>query len=183
MSRSRRGGWRIGAAALGCVAIAACGSVGAPSGTVTNGSSPASGSQDPALQLARCMRSHGVPNFPDPKPGAGFQIGGPGLDPKSPAFQAAQASCKRFLPNAGAPRTTSPSRRGEAVAFAKCMRTHGEPDFPDPLFGPPSGATRVLELHGMAFALGPGIDPMSPAFKQAAQACGIRLPTKLGKAP
>jgi hypothetical protein len=52
-----------------------------------------------ALSMARCMRSHGVPNFPDPKfqtgpnGGIGVQIGGPGLDPSSPSFQAAQKDC------------------------------------------------------------------------------------------
>jgi hypothetical protein len=53
-----------------------------------------------AFAMSRCMRSHGVPNFPDPKfqtgpngGGVGIQIGGPGLDPQSPAFQAAQKAC------------------------------------------------------------------------------------------
>ena len=52
-----------------------------------------------ALAMSRCMRSHGVPNFPDPTfksgpgGGLGIQVGGPGLDPQSPAFQAAQKDC------------------------------------------------------------------------------------------
>ncbi|SRR5579884_1198869 len=52
-----------------------------------------------ALAMSKCMRSHGVPNFPDPKfhagpgGGVGIQLGGPGLDPSSPAFQAAQKAC------------------------------------------------------------------------------------------
>jgi hypothetical protein len=52
-----------------------------------------------AFAMSRCMRSHGVPNFPDPKfqtgpnGGVGIQVGGPGLDPQSPAFQAAQKDC------------------------------------------------------------------------------------------
>jgi hypothetical protein len=52
-----------------------------------------------ALAMSRCMRSHGVPNFPDPTfgtgPGGGgtVRIGGPGIDPQSPAFQAAQRAC------------------------------------------------------------------------------------------
>jgi hypothetical protein len=52
-----------------------------------------------ALAMSRCMRTHGVPNFPDPQfqtgPGGGFgvRIGGPGIDPRSPAFQAAQKAC------------------------------------------------------------------------------------------
>ena len=47
--------------------------------------------------MSRCMRSHGVPNFPDPKfpsgGGVGIQLNGNGIDPNSPAFQAAQKAC------------------------------------------------------------------------------------------
>ena len=54
-----------------------------------------------ALAMSRCMRSHGVPNFPDPKfqsgPNGGLGIGmdlnGSGINPSSPAFQAAQKAC------------------------------------------------------------------------------------------
>ncbi len=55
-----------------------------------------------ALAMSRCMRSHGVPNFPDPtfQPGpnggvgAGIKISNSsGIDPSSPAFQAAQKQC------------------------------------------------------------------------------------------
>ncbi|HTW12984.1 MAG TPA: hypothetical protein VME01_09585 [Solirubrobacteraceae bacterium] len=55
-----------------------------------------------ALKMAECMRSHGVPNFPDPQivtgpggRGVGIKIGaaGGGLNPQSPAFQKAQQVC------------------------------------------------------------------------------------------
>jgi hypothetical protein len=47
------------------------------------------------------MRSHGEPNFPDPKTGRGgtFQISiPPGIDPNSPQFQAAQQACRSVSP-------------------------------------------------------------------------------------
>jgi hypothetical protein len=69
----------------------------------------------------------------------------------------------------------SESQRQAALTFAKCMRAHGQPDFPDPTLGAPGAATRVIVLRGMFFPLGPGIDPLSPAFRQAADACGLRL--------
>jgi hypothetical protein len=52
-----------------------------------------------ALAHAVCMRQHGVPNFPDPtfsSEGGGIAVssGGPGLDPRSPAFQQAQKICQ-----------------------------------------------------------------------------------------
>jgi hypothetical protein len=57
------------------------------------------------LKFSRCMRRHGLPDFPDPgSQGGGIQItGGPGgdLDPNSPVFQAAQHACQHLLPGGG----------------------------------------------------------------------------------
>jgi hypothetical protein len=68
------------------------------------------------------------------------------------------------------------SERAAALRFAECMRTHGEPNFPDPSEGTPASNGAALMLRGMSFAVGPGLDPRSPALRQAAQRCGIRLP-------
>jgi hypothetical protein len=52
-----------------------------------------------ALKYTDCMRSHGVPSFPDPKESSGgISIGGPGLDPNSPQFQTAQTDCRSLTP-------------------------------------------------------------------------------------
>jgi len=161
--------------------LAACGSTGAPSGTVTNVGSPAASGPSPALQFAKCMRANGVSSFPDPGSGPGPQ--GAEVDPESPAFQTAQKACQKYLPNDGQPRPMSAADRVRAVAFAKCMRTHGEPDFPDPLLTAPSGSQLVLSLRGMLFVVGPGISPRSPAFQQAASDCGIKLPGGNAKVP
>lgn len=154
--------------------LAACGSTGAPSGTVTTGANSSSSEVNPALQFARCMRAHGVSNFPDPSGRGDIQIA-PG-SAQSPAFQTAQNACNKYLPNKGAPPVTTAADRAKAVAFSKCMRSHGEPDFPDPMLKVPTGSTRVIAFHGMAFAVGFGLDPRSPAFQQAAEACGVHLP-------
>lgn len=66
--------------------------------------SPTSGSQlaklrAEALVMARCMRAHGVPNYPDPTvkagPGGhGVVVSLPGgIDAKAPAIEAAQKQC------------------------------------------------------------------------------------------
>ena len=48
------------------------------------------------VKLAHCMRTHGVPNFPDPT-GNNVEthqlIARLGIDPKSPAFGHAAAAC------------------------------------------------------------------------------------------
>jgi hypothetical protein len=171
------------AAALGvagALALAGCGSTDAASGTVTDAASPSGKSPQQALQFAQCMRAHGVSNFPDPT-GQSIQIApGSGINPLSPSFRTAQNACKRYLPNGGQPPVTSPGSRAAALGFAKCMRSHGVSNFPDPLTSapssPPAGAVAIIDLHGMSFELGPGVNPRSPAFQQAATDCGIRLP-------
>jgi len=54
-----------------------------------------------SLLFSRCMRAHGVPNFPDPaaaSPGGfGFGIGGSNIDPAAPLFQVAQRRCISIL--------------------------------------------------------------------------------------
>jgi hypothetical protein len=52
-----------------------------------------------ALAHARCMRRHGVPNYPDPTFSANGvtqsqRAGGSGVNPRSPAFQNAQKACQ-----------------------------------------------------------------------------------------
>jgi hypothetical protein len=157
-------------AAFTCGLVAGgCGS----SGTATT-SAP---SADTALEFAHCMRAHGVPNFPDPGAGGGLQITPQsGINPQSPAFQSAQKACVKFAPKFGGPVQMTASERAAALRFAECMRANGESDFPDPTETAASGATRVLVLRGMVFALGPGIDPKSPAFRQAATRCGVIPP-------
>lgn len=152
---------------------AACGSSGAPSGTVTNAGGPAPTGPSPALRFARCMRASGVPGYPDPGGGSGPQTSE--FDPQSPAFQAAQKACQNYLPNDGQPAPMTEAERTRAVAFSKCMRTHGEPDFPDPTLGKPSGSTPVLALRGMTFQFPSGLSPASPAFRRAASDCGLHL--------
>jgi hypothetical protein len=52
------------------------------------------------LKFARCMRSHGVPNFPDPKAGGALVIGKKaGVDPNTSQFQAAQRTCRTLVPD------------------------------------------------------------------------------------
>jgi len=61
-----------------------------------------------ALSYSKCMRAHGVPDFPDPQFGTGgrvsISIHGPAgggvsdLDPNSPIFQRAQQTCGSLLP-------------------------------------------------------------------------------------
>jgi hypothetical protein len=148
--------------------IAGCGSSGTPGAAATKRSD--------MLAFARCMRTHGVQNFPDPgsngsgglqiqdRVGSGGSLKVNGTSVSSPAFQGAMQACHSKLPNGGQPPALSAAQRAAMLKFSQCMRTHGLTNFPDPSFGP-GGAVRLR--------VGPagGLDPNSPAFQSAQKAC------------
>jgi hypothetical protein len=150
-------------------ALAACGS-SSPSSRTKAALRSGSNHYSAMLRYSDCMRSHGVASFPDPSPNGGLLVqGGPGtgLDPSSPAFQAAQQACRSLQPGGGVPQPPSANRRRAKLQFSACMRTHGVPNFPDPIF---SGGGVQLRFDASS-----GINPQSPAFKAAQTACGTVL--------
>ena len=95
-----------------------------------------------AVRIVACMRSHGVPNMPDPQM---FHDGGktgivmpdPGSAANSPQFKSAQQACRALksgaaISNTSQATSTRAQRLKQAVAFAVCMRSHGASNFPDP---------------------------------------------------
>jgi hypothetical protein len=55
--------------------------------------------QSQYLKAAACIRSHGIPNFPDPTfSGGGVHIAHQGLNESSPAFKAAVQACESLIP-------------------------------------------------------------------------------------
>jgi hypothetical protein len=116
------------------------------------------------------MRTHGVPSYPDVGPGiVGDQSG---INTQAPAYRSAQRDCAKLAPGAAARRTTSERQKTLAVAFSRCVRAHGLPDFPDPQLSlPPPGVGEGIIRAGMYWPL-PAGTAQSPAFRQAAVACG-----------
>ncbi|GAA4726257.1 hypothetical protein [Phytohabitans rumicis] len=56
--------------------------------------------QERLLRYSKCVRENGFPDFPDmPTDGTGISLSKLGIDPKSPAFQAAQDKCRNLLPD------------------------------------------------------------------------------------
>ena len=49
------------------------------------------------IALAKCMRAHGVPNFPDPDKNGDIQFPIDSPIPRSPAFRGAQEACKKYM--------------------------------------------------------------------------------------
>ncbi len=134
------------------------------------------------VAYSQCMRSHGVPEFPEPTEGhllihsSSHNGHVTGVNPKSSQFQAAQKVCGRLLPNGGAPSPAEQAKAQEgALKFSQCMRTHGVPNFPDPTF---SGGGVRLQLKAAGAG---GIDPESPQFRAAQKACQSIAPGPGGK--
>ena len=166
---------------LTLIAIA-CGPALAGCGFSGNSSvSESSGSSGTALQFADCMRSHGVPQFPDPGSSAGPAFGPGSALKSSPTFQSAESKCNKLVPGGGPSATPAPASASDlhtALAWAACVRNHGEPNFPDPS----TTARAGLSFRGIVFPVGSDFDPLAPAFKQAQAACGFG-PGGTGKAP
>jgi hypothetical protein len=153
----------------------------------SGGSSPESPAslQQAAVAYAKCMRSNGVHNFPDPNPGGGFLFHASRGLISSPLFKAAQAKCHNLLPGGGPPgpgSTTNPSPQTLArfLNIARCMRRNGVYDFPDPRTSVPSnpfgsGAGVISDIEGVILIFPSTVDEQSPAFTRAAAACAFPL--------
>jgi hypothetical protein len=132
-------------------------------------SSPDSGSGDPAAYSA-CMRSHGLPNSPDPNSNGIKLDSTRGLDRSSPQFESAEEACKSLLPDGGRPDPQTASQEQVALLrLARCMRSHGVPNFPDPQ---PDGET--------VQAMPDDVDTRSPRFMAAERVCRELVPGLFG---
>ena len=160
----------VATAALSLLA-AGCGGGKSSPGVAGVGSSPDTAStpttQNGLLAFSRCMRSHGVPSFPDPQRYAGGNVKltlhqyGTG----SPQFRTALNACDNLLPTNGGPPETAQQTRtqvADALSFSRCMRGHGAPRFPDPTA---QGQLTVEMVQGQ------GIDVHSTAFLRIVQGC------------
>jgi hypothetical protein len=100
--------------------------------TATNGGSVTT-SADPLL-FAGCMRSNGVPNFPDQSGNEKFPTAQQ-LGVSSSRLSAAEEACGHLLPggtNDQFPAAERPQMLSSMLSFSRCMRSHGVPNWPDP---------------------------------------------------
>jgi hypothetical protein len=148
MSRKGRLPAALALAAM-VTSISACGS-SAPAGTssaTTPGRSTGSGANSTlaharkGVKFAECMRSHGVPQFPDPGASGKFTIdqvaNGSSLDTSTPAFRQAMSACQDLEPAGFTGGLRSAAQQSGALRFAACIRENGVKDFPDPVNGHP----------------------------------------------
>jgi hypothetical protein len=149
-------------AVLAAVALltAACGG-GSASAAGSSGTGQVRVQQ--ALAFAHCMRSHGVPNFPDPDSSGGIVIKKTLLEPAYNAPRSARAACAHLLPKYGLALLTPAQQeqhQRQQLAMAACMRRHGFPQFPDNWSG---NVGQLQSAH---------IDPNSPQLNAELTKCG-----------
>ena len=120
------------------------------------------------LAFSRCMRSRGVPSYPDPdSSGTPPKKSLEQLGVTNSQFQSAQTSCGHLLPNGGRSPDQAERQRvkAESLQFAQCVRAHGVSSFPDP------GSDGRIPDPAIV-----GIDQGSPRFEAANRACGRYRP-------
>lgn len=160
------------AAIAAAIAIAACGASGSPSASSSAGASSSNGQPSPGqvaqgqrelVAFAVCLRSHGVPNVPDPTNPRQFKT--LLANNQSPAADTAEAACRHLLPGGGTSNQSAAPTHAEMtayVAFARCMRGHGLPRFPDPASNGELSHEMLANAH---------INIHLPAVVAAADAC------------
>jgi hypothetical protein len=133
--------------------------------TKSSTSSPSANSQK-VLAFSRCVRAHGVPNFPDPNSSGALpkrQVAQ--LTAGNPQFPAAHRACEHLLPNGGQPTQAQAQQAwNDMRKFARCMRSHGVPNWPDP-------APTSQQDQRPFFHLPDSIDPNAPQITTKIRAC------------
>jgi hypothetical protein len=116
--------------------------------------------------FSACMRRHGVPNFPDPGADGRIRIG-PEIDDRLPTVRAAYHTCRTLAPSEDSLTVQGDTMgQDQLLAFAKCIRSHGVPAFPDP---------QVVNGHIRLRVRAGQIDPNSPLVTAAMAACRSKL--------
>jgi hypothetical protein len=167
--------------------MSACG--GSRSSTDAGGSPSGGAATAPASYVAysACMRSHGVPSYPDPD--SSGQLPKPDahhLGVSNSQLQATQQACQHVLPNTGhtinagsvqqcmqaedCPRSLVRHVLDEERSFAACMRSEGVPNWPDPTIDPHGRPVFAITISK------DGFNPYSPPIWAKGNRCSHLMP-------
>jgi hypothetical protein len=162
---------------MAAAALLAAACSGSPSSTGSGGSPNVGGSANStsAVGYTSCMRSHGVPDYPDPdssgqlpKITAASQVG-----VSDSRLTAAQGACQALWPYQAPTQAQQRQQLTDDLKFAQCMRSHRVPNFPDPT----SSDGRVEFVISVSRD---GFDPHSPQILAKARGCEHVLPAGSG---
>jgi hypothetical protein len=145
---------RIRAAIIATAAIsvlaAACGGQ-RPAASADSPGTPGAASSSSAVAYSGCVRSHGVPDYPDPASGGQVpKASAQRLGVSASQLQAAERACQQLYPADGGstaqliqecettgdcPQAVVQQALNIMRDYAACMRSHGVANFPDPTIG------------------------------------------------
>ena len=169
----------IATATASVLLAAACGGSPSSTGSADSANAGRSANTQIGIDYANCMRSHGVPTYPDPSRSNELANGLPKVSPEelgvsSSQYQAAQNDCAHLLPNGGQQTQTQSQQDLNAMRrYAQCMRSHGVPTWPDPTYDPTAGwGFNLLNVQGF--------DPNSTLIENKMDACSRGLPPGIG---
>ena len=160
------------------------GSAASPARGGPASSSDAGGSANaPLVAFSRCVRAHGVANFPDPQAGATNAKfpSAQQLRVSSSQLSTAETACQRLLPvgvDDQFPQAEVPLLLRGMLPFSDCMRSHGVPNFPDPAVDPEGRPIFPLSAHGISLRYS-----HSQPFDTAVGKCQNLAPRQLGGIP
>jgi hypothetical protein len=184
-------------AARSVVAVVAAAAVALLAAACSSGSESSAGSSSPnaggstrspsAIAYSACMRSHGVPSFPDPVSSGNLpKADAHQLGVSSSQLQAAQQTCRHLLPNNGGAITADSISQcmmagdcppvlvqeilNEERNFAQCMRSHGVPNWPDPIIDSQGRPVFAISISK------DGFDPYSPQVWAKGNECSHLMP-------
>jgi hypothetical protein len=139
--------------------MAACGG-GSPAPPADPPGSSAGTAQ--ALAYATCMRSHGIPDFPDPSAHGNAQFSLGGIDTSSPQFQSADRTCQKQTGFGHFSAAQQQQGMSALLKYAACMRSHGITNWPGPFEN-----SQQIGFH----LTGTGIGLSAPKVKAASKTC------------
>ena len=163
------------------VAVAAVTAVGLAAAACSASSSSAgaggSANTTSAVRYTSCMRSHGVPDYPGPD-SSGYL---PKITPSNEQqlgvsqsrFNTAQAACQALWPYQAPTQAEQRQELADDLKFARCMRAHGLPGFPDPA-PEPDGPRFLISVSK------DGFNPHSARVLVLAHECQHVLPAGSG---
>jgi hypothetical protein len=166
-------------AQLGSTTTATKSTTGPGASPTSGGPTTSQSSTSQMLAYARCMRSLGVPTFPDPNSSGQIPkaqvVSARQNDPSR--FDSAGSACRHLLPGGGHGETPAQIAADwtQFRQFTNCMRSHGVHDFPDP-----TNRSTTDRRPNFNFAA-VGLDPNSPQRKATAQQCASML--HMGRLP
>ena len=135
------------------------GGTGTPAASNAGGGAGVNTAQDSKPLYISCLASHGVP------------ISGRGvtLSRNSPRLLRAEHACRSLQPPSSGTQTITAQDQVDYLRAAQCMRAHGVPGFPDPVFAD----------GGVHFPVPRNVDTHSPQVLRAVATCRRLIPQGL----